>query len=225
MKQFTALKLTCVGAFVASLGVGCASSGYARYDADQTDMDQGVGVSASTDVGTDRSATINTGSNIRTDSSATIQADVDTPNIRTDVDSNNIRTDIDSPSVRTDIDTDRSYSSSMDLDDNDRLMVDETEEGAARVTVSALSLTPETRATWVNRFPFYDQNWKLRSIDVYTFAVPDPNADIAVSTRASTDAPQFSADLPPGSVFVEAAGGVGEVETGRVIQHSPNPVR
>lgn len=191
MKQITALKLTCVGAFVATLGVGCASSGYARYDADQTDMNQGVGVSAGADIGTESSASIN--------------ADAD-------LDHN--------ASIRTDSDAD--FVSSADMrNDGDIRVVDESAEGEARVTVSALSLTPETRANWMTKFPFYDQNKQIRSINTYTFAVPDPE----VETRIDSGAPEFSASLPPGSVFVEAAGGAGEVRTGRVIQHSPNPTR
>jgi hypothetical protein len=181
MKQVTALKLTCVGAFVATLGVGCASSGYARYDADQTDMDQGVGVSASADVGTGASANMN--------------ADLDTDS---DV---NIHTD---------------RSDAMDLDHS---MVVADTDAEERITVSALSLSPETRATWVNRFPFYDHNWRLRSIDVYTFAVPD-DVDVDLDNDR-----EFSASTPEGSVFVEAAGGAGEVSSDRIIQHSPNPIR
>jgi hypothetical protein len=91
------------------------------------------------------------------------------------------------------------------------------DEGAARVTVSALSFVPETRANWINKFPFYDRNWRMVNIDTYTFAVPDPHLHAA--TRS--DLPEFSESLPPGSVFVESAGGAGEVRTGRVIQHSP----
>lgn len=154
MKQITALKLTCVAAFVATLGVGCASTGYARYDADSTDSDQAMGVSASADMGTDRST-----------------------------------------------------------------MVDEDAQGAARATVSALSMNPDTRATWVNKFPFTDRD--LRVIETFTFAAPEPGLELS----ANTSAPEFDASLPAGSVFVEAAGGAGEVRTGRVIQHSPNPVR
>lgn len=187
MKQVTALKLTCVGAFVATLGVGCASSGYARYDADRTDLDQDVGVSASADVGTGASASIN--------------ADADLDNDR-DV------------TFRTDNDSDLA----MDMD-HDMVVADT--EGEERITVSALSLTPETRATWVNRFPFYDRNWQLRTIDVYTFAVPD---DIDVDLDDDNDR-EFRASMPEGSVFVEAAGGPGKVRGGRIIQHSPNPVR
>jgi hypothetical protein len=181
MKQVTALKLTCVGAVVATLGVGCASSGYARYDADQTDMDQGVGVSASADVGTDNSASIN--------------ADVD-----------------------TDKSTYASHNSDRGMDmDHDLGMADT--EGEERITVSALSSSPETRATWVNRFPFYESNYRLRTIDVYTFEVPD-DVDMDLDNDR-----EFSASTPEGSVFVEAAGGAGEVRSGRVIQHSPNPTR
>ena len=180
MKQVTALKLTCVGALVATLGVGCASSGYARYDADQTDADQAVGVSASADVGTAHSASISTDANMDTDKHIIVAQN-----------------------------------------DADRMNVPDT-EGEERVTVSALSQVPETRANWVNRFPFYDRNWSLRTIDVYTFAVPS-EVDVDVVDRDKS--PEFRADLPEGSVFVEAAGGAGQVETGRVIQHSPNPVR
>ena len=195
MKQITALKLTCVGAFVATLGVGCASTGYARYDADQTDMDQGVGVSASADVGTDNS--IRTEADLRNENSATVRTDLD-------------RRD----NVVVDMDRDDRL-----VGDNDLLVADT--EGEERVTVSALSFAPETRATWVNKFPFYQH--KFRTIDTYTFAVP--SSDVEVSSRRS-DAPEFSAELPSGSVFVEAAGGAGEVRTGgRVIQHSPTPTR
>ena len=95
--------------------------------------------------------------------------------------------------------------------------MDRSAEGEARETVSALSFSPVTSATEVNKFPFYD--WNLKSIDLYTFAVPDP--DLSVSTRS--DLPQFSVDLPPGSVYVESSGGKGEMRAGRVIQHSPNP--
>ena len=182
MKQITALKLTCVGAFVATLGMGCASSGYARYDADRTDMDQDVGVSASADVGTGSSANINANADLDRDA--------------------NIHTH------RSDL--------AMDMD-HDMVVADT--EGEERITVSALSLSPETRATWVNRFPFYDRNWQVRSIDVYTFAVPD-DVDVDLDNDR-----EFSASTPEGSVFVEVAGGAGEVRTGRVIHHSPNPTR
>jgi hypothetical protein len=181
MKRITPLKLTCVGAFVAALGVGCASSGYARYDADSTDKD--VGVAASADIGTDRDVKVTSTTNMDRDASTGAYAQMDTG-------------------------TDRAT-----------ILVDEKAEGEARVTVSALSFNPETRANWVNKFPFYDQNWNLRVIETYTFAAPDANLQVA--TRSNL--PEFSASLPPGSVYVEAAGGPGEVRTGRVIQHSPNP--
>jgi hypothetical protein len=173
MKKLDAFKLSLLAASVAGLGVGCASSGYARYDKDNgagagmSANAAGVGASAGAQVGTDRSTTY----------------------------------------------TDRNTTYVSDR--SDRAM--DREEGAARVTVSALSFTPETRADWVNKFPFWDRNWQLRDVSVYTFAVPDPNLHAAVTT----DLPQFSVNLPPGSVFVESAGGSGEVRTGMVIQHSP----
>jgi hypothetical protein len=189
MKQIIALKLTCVGAVVATLGMGCASTGYARYDADQTDMDQGVGVSASADVGTDSS--IRTEADLRNESAAAVGTDLD-----------------------------RHETVVVDMDSRDEALLVADTEGEERVTVSALSFTPDTRATWVNKFPFYDRN--IRTIDTYTFAVP---ADVDMIDTRRSDAPEFSADLPSGSVFVEAAGGAGEVQTGRVIQHSPSPTR
>jgi hypothetical protein len=166
MKRITPLKLTFAGALVAALGVGCASTGYARYDADSTHQAD-VGVAASAETGTDRDMNMASHSSIGSSSAA----------------------------------------------------IDESAEGEARATVSALSFNPDTRATWVNKFPFYDQNWNISVIQTYTFAAPDPTLEVA----SSADLPQFSQSLPPGSVYVEAAGGAGEVRTGRVIQHSPNP--
>jgi hypothetical protein len=157
--QTNALKTCLLGAAVAVLGVGCATSGHARYDAD-ADMNADMGVSASADVGTDRS------------------------------------------------DLDASYHTS----DDDR--------AAAQATVSALGRTVDTRASWLNRHPFYDYN--LRTMETYTFAAPDPGLNMA---STDTGAPEFSVDLEPGSVYVEAAGGEGEVRAGRVIRHSPNPIR
>jgi hypothetical protein len=191
MKQIIALKLTCVGAVVATLGMGCASTGYARYDADQTDMDQGVGVSASADVGTDSSA-IRTEADLRDENAAIV------------------RTDLDQHDTVV-----------VDMDSKHEALLAADTEGEERVTVSALSFTPDTRAAWVNKFPFYDR--KIRTIDTYTFAVPDDSVDVATIRRS--DEPEFRTDLPSGSVFVEAAGGAGEVRTGRVIQHSPSPTR
>ena len=181
MKRITPLKLTCVGAFVAALGVGCASSGYARYDADSN---RDASVAASADIGTDRDMTVTTTTTTTTtDASTGAYAQMDTG-------------------------SDRAV-----------ILVDDAAEGEARATVSALSFNPETRANWVNKFPFHDLNWNLKVIETYTFAAPDPNLTIA--TRS--DLPAFSTSLPPGAVYVEAAGGPGEVRTGRVIQHSPNP--
>ncbi len=174
MKKLDAFKLSLLAVSVAGLGIGCASSGYARMDNSGTGAGAsanvgGVGASASADVGTDSDASMAT-STYRNDYS------------------------------------NQQYNHHLDRD-----------EGAARVTVSALSFVPETRANWVNKFPFYDPNWRMVTIDTYTFAVPDPHLHAA--TRS--DLPEFSENLPPGSVFVESAGGAGEVRTGRVIEHSP----
>jgi hypothetical protein len=152
MKKLDAFKLSLLAASVAGLGVGCASSGYARTD---NSHGTGVGASASADVGSGHYTT-----------TASDQC---------------------------------------------------CNEGAARVTVSALSFVPETRANWVNRFPFYDPQYRLVNMETYTFAVPDPD----LHASANSNLPEFSVNLPPGSVFVESAGGAGAVRTGRVIQHSP----
>jgi hypothetical protein len=113
------------------------------------------------------------------------------------------------------------YDNDRDLDYRADRMEAREDTGAARVTVSALSFTPDTRARWVNKFPFWDPNFQTRTIDLYTFAAPDPS----VSVASTSDLPQFSMSLPPGSVFVESAGGAGETRAGRVIQHSPVPIR
>ncbi|HEV8542297.1 MAG TPA: hypothetical protein VGR78_07895 [Verrucomicrobiae bacterium] len=158
MKQITALKLSVLAASVAAFGMGCASTGYARNDANTSPS---MGVSASAETGT-------------------------------------------------------GYTTDRDL------RIAQRDEGEARMTVSALSFSPETRANWVNRFPFYDRN--LVDVETYTFAVPDRKVEVASQADLS-GLPEFSVNLPPGSVFVESAGGAGEVRTGRVIQHSPNPMR
>src|SRR6185436_1998981 len=107
MKKLDAFKLSLLATSVAGLGVGCASSGYARMD---NDNGASVGAAASTDIGTDRDTTV----------------------------------------AATTYDSNRHYNHHLDQ-----------HEGAARVTVSALSFVPETRANWVNRFPFYDPNWRM----------------------------------------------------------------
>jgi len=188
MKQVTALKLTCVGAFVAALGVGCASSGTASYDVNSSDKDMSASASANT--GTD--TVIRTEADVNRETAVLVGT--------TEREATVVNAD---PEIHV---------------DQDAVIVDTDTEGEARVTVSALGSAPETRATWVNKFPFMDR--QLRSIDTYTFAVP---ADVDVAER--TDAPEFRTDLPAGSVFVEAAGGAGEVRSGRVIQHTPNPTR
>lgn len=154
-KQIQTLKLTILAAGVAALSVGCASTGYASYDADD---DIGMGAAAEAEVGMDADVT------------------------------------------------------AYEVDELDG-------DGSGRSTVSALSFAPETRATWVNRFPWHD--WNLAVVETYTFAVEDPDLTLV----ATEDLPVFTAELEPGAVFVEAAGGAGEVEVGRIIRHSPTPIR
>ena len=179
MKQVTALKLTCVGAFVAALGVGCASSGTASYDVDSSDKDMSASASANT--GTETTTIIRSESDGKVETSTLVEAkDRDVTVVNAD------------PEIH--------------VEQNAVIVDTDTDDGEARATVSALGSSPETRATWVNRFPFSASSPQLRSIETYTFAVP---ADVDVDA----DAPEFSADLPPGTVFVEAAGGAGEVRS------------
>jgi hypothetical protein len=143
--------------------------------------------------------------------------------IRKDSDTTIVRTDLDNDPnvvVRSDLDTDADAVVLQDPDGDEDMVVADT-EGEERVTVSALSFSPETRANWVNKFPFYDRNYRLRTIDVYTFAVPD---DVDLDVDDDNDR-EFSASMPAGTVFVEAAGGAGEVRSGKIIQHSPTPTR
>lgn len=80
---------------------------------------------------------------------------------------------------------------------------------------SQLAFTPVTSPAelvkWAHDFP------NLRSMESYTFAAP-------VDTGAVGDElPEFSVNLPPGSVFVEPAGGPGdEPRTYRIIRHTPH---
>jgi hypothetical protein len=189
MKQVTALKLTCVSAFVAALGVGCASSGTASYDVNSSDKEMSASASANT--GTETIIRAESDGKVETGTLVEVK-DRDVTVVNAD------------PEIYV---------------DQDAVIVDTDTDRGARVTVSALASSPETRATWVNRFPFSASSPQMRSIETYTFAVP---SDVDV---VDANAPEFRADLPAGSVFVEAAGGAGEVRTGRVIQHSPNPTR
>lgn len=154
MNKINLLKLSLLAGSVAAFTVGCASSGYARYDSDVNhhDMDTHTTYSYDTTYGTHGTSV------------AVAEA-----------------------------------------------------EGEARQTVTALSFSPVTDARMVNIFPFYD--WNIRETDLYTFAVPEPGL---VVTRDS-NTPEFAVDMPPGSVYVESAGGNGEWRAGKVIQHSPNP--
>ena len=190
-KQTKTFTLSLLAASVAALSVGCASTGYARYD----DSDDAVGASAGAEVG-GAEAGVSAGVDVD-DNDLDVNADADVDN---DADLNT-----------TMVDRDQDYSlTSRDATDPDH---------AASISETALSFSPETRANWVNRFPFYD--WHTQVIQTYTFAVPDP--DVTVSSSANL--PTFNENLEPGSVFVEAAGGSGQVRTGRIIQHSPLPTR
>lgn len=202
-KQTRTFTLSILAAAVAALSVGCSSTGYARYDDQDSDA---MGVSAGAEVG---------------EAEADIDADVDLDNDADLNDDLDVDVDADADEMDVDVDTDdRDYVVIEDMDDDlGTPYAEELEEGAASSTVTALSFAPETRATWVNKFPFYD--WNMAVVQTYTFAVPDPD----LTVTAATELPTFSEDLEPGSVFVEAAGGAGEITAGRVIQHSPTPTR
>jgi len=154
MNKINLLKLSFLAGSVAAFAVGCASSGYARYDSDANHHDM------------DKHTTYSSDTTYETRGSSYAVADT---------------------------------------------------RGEARQTVTAISFSPVTDARKVNIFPFYD--WNIRETDLYTFAVPEPGA---VATRESSR-PEFAVDMPPGSVYVESAGGNGEWRAGKVIQHSPNP--
>lgn len=129
-----------------------------------------------------------------------------------------VETDAD---LDTDLDTDNDLDLEGDVDvdsDLNTSSIDQTDSTGASSTVTAMSFTAVTEARHQNKWMF-DPNVQFRAIETYTFAVPDPTVDIS----ATSDLPQFSVNLPPGSVYVEAAGGAGETEVGRVIRHSPNP--
>lgn len=68
--------------------------------------------------------------------------------------------------------------------------------------------SPEELVKWAQTFP------NFRVMESYVMAAP-------TSVQAPVaDLPTFSVYLPPGSVFVEAAGG--ETTTYRVIRHTPH---
>lgn len=216
-KQTDALKLTFLTAGVAVLSIGCAATGYARYDGPDA-----MGAGAQAEVG-DAEARMHAGVDDRGytgDQGLNADADVAVgagpgagvgADARVDAGVRDDRGD-----YRSDYST-RDYSRRSGYQGDSHAMGAAT-EGSARSTVSALSVAPDTRADWLNRFPL---DWNTRVIQTFTFAVPDP--DLRLTAEAG--APPFSADLEPGAVFVEAAGGAGEIRAGRVIQHSPNPIR
>lgn len=103
-------------------------------------------------------------------------------------------------------------------------------------TASAGGWVPITQASEMNKFPI---EWNMVSFEQYRFAVPsddavgasasaevgsDASASVALNADADADADAeagFSADLEPGSTFVEAAGADGEVRVRKVILHTP----
>jgi len=85
----------------------------------------------------------------------------------------------------------------------------------ATSTLASTPVTsPEELVKWTQYYPNHRSGGMLRSTEFYTFVVPaEETADLA-------SLPAFSESLPPGSVFVEAAGG--EMKAYRVIRHTPN---
>lgn len=187
--------------------VGCATSGQARVDTD----DDAMGASGKVEVGTDADVDADVDIDRDTDVDLNRESDIDV-DVKSDLDA-------DRPSdihLRSDADADLRAGADVDLDAD--MEVDENDAAEARATVSALSFVPETRPQWVNRFGM-DWAQRLQTIEVYTFRVPDLDLDV------DEDLPTFSANLPVGSAYVEAAGGAGEVSGRRIIQHSPIPTR
>jgi hypothetical protein len=78
---------------------------------------------------------------------------------------------------------------------------------------STLAFVPSTDPKVLTTWP---QEWGIQSIDTYTFVVPDKTASASAST------PAFSADLKPGSVFVEAAGADRPARTAEVVRYAPS---
>jgi hypothetical protein len=206
MKKITALQFTGFAATVAALGIGCASSGYARYDGDSTYRDDEVVVSTRSDM--DPDLRIRTQADLDREMGVSASADTGTDRDLTVV--NRYRDPV--------------FPAGSDITDN-MIMPPDT-EGEERITVSALSFNPDTRAEWITKFPFYDPRWQLRTIDTYTFTPPsDDFDDDDYRVRTRTTVREFDTSTRPGTVYVEAAGGPAVYETGRVIQHSPNPTR
>jgi hypothetical protein len=89
-----------------------------------------------------------------------------------------------------------------------------TQRAASEGSVSSqLAFTPVTSpkelVKWAHDFP------TVRVMESYTMAAP------ATVEAPVADLPTFSVNLPPGSVFVEAAGGESGT-TYRVIRHTPH---
>lgn len=100
-------------------------------------------------------------------------------------------------------------------------------------TASAGGWVPITYASEMGKFPF---EWNMVSYEQYRLAVPtdsavgssataeigsDSSVSASLDADADADAVGFSADLEPGSTFVEAAGADGEVRVRKVILHTP----
>ena len=110
----------------------------------------------------------------------------------------------------------------------------DTGEASPYRTASAGGWVPITYASEMGKFPF---EWNMVSYEQYRLAVPTDDAvgasasaeigsdssDLSASLDADADADAvaFSADLEPGSTFVEAAGADGEVRVRKVILHTP----
>jgi hypothetical protein len=79
--------------------------------------------------------------------------------------------------------------------------------------VSTLAFVPTTDTKVLTTWPM---EWGVQSVDTYTFVVPDKKVAV------NADAPAFSADLKPGTVFVEAAGADRPARTAEVVRYAPS---
>lgn len=71
--------------------------------------------------------------------------------------------------------------------------------------------TPEILVKWAQDFP------NVKALETYVMAVP------AETDEPVENLPEFSVNLPPGSVFVEPAGGEGPLVPYTLIRHTPHP--
>jgi hypothetical protein len=88
-----------------------------------------------------------------------------------------------------------------------------TDEARSQLAFTPVT-NPEELVKW-NSFYSGNTTAPLMGIDTYTMLVPVEDVDVSTENL-----PEFSADLPSGSVYMEAAGA--ERKAYRIIRHTPN---